>query len=43
MRAEAPGVILIPRYFGLLSRPFLVVPPDFFVAICLCYPRMLGV
>ena len=33
MPAFAPGAILIPKYFGLLSRPFFVVPADFLCAI----------
>lgn len=31
--AKAPSVILIPRYLGLESRPFLVVPVAFLCAI----------
>jgi hypothetical protein len=31
--ALSPSVIFTPRYFGFESLPFLVVPPDFLVAI----------
>src|SRR3989344_5699179 len=39
-RAKSPGVTLIPRYFGLESRPFFDEPPAFFVAI-LFYPEFI--